>query len=122
MFSIGTIKVPIHTELVFKLVHITDFNIAKLIPKQPVELICVLVVNLAIPLNIIKQYLSKTFFHPKVGEMIIDETPIQERIQDLTIASWIVTKDEQLTKINLGTKDNVQLVKVNSTLESFVTD
>ncbi len=54
--------------------------------------------------------------------MIIDETPIQERIQDLTIASWIVTKDEQLTKINLGTKDNVQLVKVNSTLESFVID
>jgi hypothetical protein len=122
MFSIGTIKIPIHTELVFKLIHITNFNISKLIPKQLVEPICVLVVNLAIPPNIIKQHLSETFFHPKVGQMIIDETPIQERIQDLTIASWIVTKDEQLTKINLGTKDNVQLVKVNSTLESFVID
>jgi hypothetical protein len=33
MFSIGTIKVPIHTELVCKLVHIIDLNITKLIPK-----------------------------------------------------------------------------------------
>jgi hypothetical protein len=54
--------------------------------------------------------------------MIIDKTPTQERIQDLTIASWIVTKEEQLTKINLGIKDNVQHVKVNSRLESFIID
>jgi hypothetical protein len=38
-------------------------------------LICVLVVNLAIPLDIIKQQLPEIVFHPKVGEMIIDETP-----------------------------------------------
>jgi hypothetical protein len=32
----------------------------------------------------------------------------QKRIQDLTIASWTTIKEEQLTKVNLGTKENVQ--------------
>ncbi len=34
---------------------------------------------------------------------------------------WTITEEDQLTKINLGAKDNVQRVKVNSTLESIVT-
>jgi hypothetical protein len=50
-------------------------------------LVCVLIMNLVIPLDIVKQHLPKAFFHPKVGEMIIDETPAQERIQDLTKAN-----------------------------------
>jgi hypothetical protein len=56
-----------------------------------------------------------------VGEMNIDETPIQEQIQYLTIVSWIVTGDEQLTKVNLGTKENVQQVKVNASFKLVVT-
>jgi hypothetical protein len=39
--------------------------------------------------------------------MIIDETLVQKQVQDLTIACWIVAKEEQVTKINLGTKENV---------------
>jgi hypothetical protein len=39
--------------------------------------------------------------------MIIDETSTREQVQDLTIASWTIKKEEQLTKINLGTKENV---------------
>jgi len=42
--------------------------------------------------------------------MIVDETLVQEWVLDLTIVSWRVTKEEQLTKINLGTlgtKENV---------------
>jgi hypothetical protein len=31
-------------------------------------------VKLVIPLDIVKQNLPKTFFHPEVGEMIVDET------------------------------------------------
>jgi hypothetical protein len=50
------------------------FCIAKLIPKQPIELVCVLIINLATSPNIVKQHLHETFFHPKVGKMIIDET------------------------------------------------
>jgi hypothetical protein len=40
--------------------------------------------------------------------MIIDETPARKWVQDLTIVGWTITKEEQLTKINLGTKENVQ--------------
>jgi hypothetical protein len=39
--------------------------------------------------------------------MIVDETPAREQIQCLTMASVTVTKEEQLTKVNLGTKENV---------------
>jgi len=40
----------------------------------------VLVVKLVIPLDIVKQHLLESFFHLKVGKMIIDETPIWEWI------------------------------------------
>ncbi len=33
--------------------------------------------------------------------------------KDLNIESWIVTEVEQLTKINMGTKENMQQVKMN---------
>jgi hypothetical protein len=45
-----------------------------LVPKQLIEWACVLVVNLVIPLDTIKQHLHDTFFHLEVGDMIIDET------------------------------------------------
>jgi hypothetical protein len=78
LFSIGTIEVPTHIELISKLIYILDLKTTKLIPKQPIELVCVIVVNLNIPPNNIKQHLPKTFFHPKVRDMIIDETFVQE--------------------------------------------
>jgi hypothetical protein len=39
--------------------------------------------------------------------MIMDERLVQEWIHDLTTIGWRITKEEQLTKINLGTKENV---------------
>jgi hypothetical protein len=53
--------------------------------------------------------------------MIIDETPTWKWIQDPTIVGWIITKEEQLTKVNLGTKENVQWVKMNVAFELVVT-
>jgi extradiol dioxygenase family protein len=49
------------------------------------------------------------------------QTHARQQIQNLTIASWTTTKEEQLTKVNLSTKENVQHVKVNFALESVVT-
>jgi hypothetical protein len=69
LFSIGTIEVPTHTKPIF----IPNLSIIKPVPKC-VELVCVLVINLVISPNIIKQCLLETFFHPKVGEIIINET------------------------------------------------
>ncbi len=43
-----------------------------------------------------------------------------KQVQDLTIIGWIITKEEQLTKVNLRTKENVQQVKVNVSFESIV--
>jgi hypothetical protein len=96
LFSIGTIEVATHTELISKSIHILNLSIIDLIPKQHVELVCVLIINLIIPPNIIKQHLPETFFHPEVGKMIVDETFVQEQVQHLTIAGWTITKEEQL--------------------------
>jgi hypothetical protein len=84
----GTIEVPTHTKLVSKPICILYLNTTKPFPKQPIELVCVIVVNLDIPPDNVKQH------HPKIGEMIIDETLAQAQVQDLTIASWTVTNKE----------------------------
>jgi hypothetical protein len=64
--------------------------------------------------------MPKTFFYLEVGDMIIDETPIKKWIQDLTITYWTIIEEKQLTKVNLGTKGNVQQVKVNFALQPIV--
>jgi hypothetical protein len=48
--------------------------------------------------------------------MIIDETFIWKQVQDLTITSWIVVEEDQLAKINLGTKENVATLVLGSQL------
>jgi hypothetical protein len=80
LFSIGTIIIPIHTELVSKLAYIPNLSISKSIPKQHVERVYVLVINLAIPFDTINQRLPKTFFHPKVEEIIVDEMLVREQV------------------------------------------
>jgi hypothetical protein len=57
---------------------IPNIVIAKLVLKQPIKPIDVLVVKLIIPPNIVKQHLPKNFFHLEVGEMIINETHVRE--------------------------------------------
>jgi hypothetical protein len=51
---------------------------AEQIIKQLIVPIDVLVVEFIIPHDIVKQHLLKTFFHPEVGEMIVDETLVHE--------------------------------------------
>jgi hypothetical protein len=60
------------------------------------------------------------FFQPEVGKMEINETPTWIRVQNLCIIRWIVTKEEQLTKINLGFEKNLQHVKINVDLKLIV--
>jgi hypothetical protein len=40
--------------------------------------------------------------------MEIDEMPTQIKVQNLCIIGWIITEEEQLTKINLGFEENLQ--------------
>jgi hypothetical protein len=60
LFSIGTIAIPIHAKLVYKSTCIPYFNIIKHILKQLIEPVCVLVVNLIIPHDIVKHHLHET--------------------------------------------------------------
>jgi hypothetical protein len=76
LFSIGTIVVSTHIEHVPYPVYIPDIGITESVKKEPVKMVGVLVVKLVIPLDIVKQHLLESFFHLKVGKMIIDETPI----------------------------------------------
>jgi hypothetical protein len=57
------------------------------------------------------------FFQPKIREMEIDEMPTQIMVQNLCIVGWTITKEEQLTKINLGYEENLQQVKISVDLE-----
>jgi hypothetical protein len=80
MFSIGTITIPIHNEPIPIIDCVLNIVTIKLVLKQLVKSIDLLVVKLAIPPNIVKYHLLETFFHAKVGEMIIDETHARERV------------------------------------------
>jgi len=51
--------------------------------------------------------------------MEIDKTPIQIKVQNLSIVGWI--EKEQFIKINLGFEENLQQVKINVNLEHVVT-
>ncbi len=103
--------VYVHVELVSELHVLSDIRIKS---------IFILHVQIAIPLDTSKLHLLKTFFQPEVGEMEIDKMPTQIRVQNLLIVGWIVTKEEQLTNINLGSEENLQKIKINVDLEPII--
>jgi len=45
--------------------------------------------------------------------MEIDEMIVQIRVQNLCTVGWTIIEEEQLSKINLGSKENLQQVKNN---------
>jgi hypothetical protein len=61
LISIGTIEVPTHIEPIFKPICISDFSITESVPKQLIELVCVLATNLVILPHIIKTTLTWNF-------------------------------------------------------------
>ncbi len=85
-----------------------------------VKLVFVLLVKIVVPHDNFQQHLPLTYFQPKVGEMEIDKTPTQIKVQNLRIAWWIVNVEVQLTKINLGFKENLQQVRINVDLKIVV--
>jgi hypothetical protein len=101
-------------------VHVEPMSILPISSNIHVEPIFVLPIKINIPLHTFKQHLLKSFFQLEVEEMEIDETPVHIRVQNLHIVGWIVTKEEQLIKINLGSKENLQHVKINVDLELVV--
>ncbi len=58
----------------------------------PAKLVHVQHVKIVIPPDTFQQHLPNTFSQPKVGEMEIDKTPPQIRVQNLHIASRTILK------------------------------
>ncbi len=87
---------------------------------QLVELVSVLPIQIAIPIDTFKQHLSETFFQSKAREMEIDETLVQIRVQNLCIVKWTVTEEKKLININLGYDENLQQVKISVDLKFVV--
>jgi hypothetical protein len=48
----------------------------------------------------------------------MDETPTKIKAQELQIARWTLTKDQQLMKFNMGTNAEPRMVKINAQLET----
>ncbi len=65
VFSIGTIRISIHIEHVPKSICISNILQIELVPKQPVKLVGILVIKLAIPPNIVKTTITGNFLPPR---------------------------------------------------------
>jgi hypothetical protein len=105
LFSIGTIILPtlVWSNQPIKLITLAGLNLVEqaINPIEPVseppsssnihaKPIFIQCVKIFIPHDIFQQHLLKTFFQPEIGEMEIDETPTQIRIQNLCITRWFV--------------------------------
>jgi len=58
----------------------------------------------------------KTYYHHSQLDIEVDGTLAKIQVQNLQIAGWTFTKEQQLVKLNLGTKSNPQCIKVNAQL------
>ncbi len=47
----------------------------------------------------------------------MDETPTKIEAHELQIVRWMLTKDQQLMKLNMGIDVKPQMVKINAQLE-----
>jgi hypothetical protein len=115
MFSIGTIFVPklVRSKQHANLISSSSLNLVQNVFVL-IEPVYVLHVRIIILPTTFKQHLPKIFFQHEVGEMEIDQMPIWIRVQNLCITCWIITKEKQLTKINLGFEKTYN--KLRSTL------
>jgi hypothetical protein len=71
-------------------------------------LVFVIHVQIVIPCDTFKHHLPNFFFQLEVGEMEIDKTLVQIKVQNLCIVEWTIIEKEQLTNINLGSEKNLQ--------------
>jgi hypothetical protein len=111
LFSIGTIVVPtsIWSNQPVKLITSTGLNLVEHVFKPSIlsnifiKSILVRPIKIDIPFN--------TFFQPEVRKMEIDETPTRIKVQNLRIAGWTITEEEQSTMINWVLKKTYNRLK-----------
>ncbi len=58
------------------------------------------------------------YYNHQLGSVVVDETPQKFKAQELQMANWTLTKNQQLMKLNLGTDAKPQMMKINAQLET----
>ncbi len=61
-------------------------------------------------------------FPHTLGEIMVDITLAQIKMQDMKMAKWNLLEEVQIRPLNLGTHDDLQVVKLNIDLDLFVTN
>ena len=46
----------------------------------------------------------------------VDETPVRDKLRDVKVAAWNMTKEDQLHRLNIGTKEDPKIVKISAHL------
>jgi hypothetical protein len=54
------------------------------------------------------------YYNHQLGSVVVDETPQKFKAQELQMANWTLTKNQQLMKLNLGTDAKPQMMKINA--------
>jgi hypothetical protein len=60
-----------------------------------------------------KVYLE-TYYSHQLGSVAVNETLAKIKAHELQIVRWMLTKDQQLMKLNLETNAKSQLMKINA--------
>jgi len=60
-------------------------------------------------------------FPHTLGEISIDTTLARIKVQDMKMVKWNLEKDVEIHPLNLGTHDELQVVKLNVDLDLFIT-
>ncbi len=119
LFSIGRINLPKKIQsLKTTYVKIMDIDVKTIISEEEFEVQNTkkkIVRNKYEPKVTLKDkvYLD-TYYSHQPGSVIVDENPTKIKAQELQIARWTLTKDQQLMKLNLGTNLEPQMVKMNA--------
>ncbi len=59
----------------------------------------------------------KMYYNHQPRSVVVDETLAKIKAQELQIPGSMLTKDQQLVKLNLGTNVEPHMVKINAQLE-----
>ncbi len=57
------------------------------------------------------------YYKHQPGNVVVDETPTKIKAHELQIVGWMLTKDQQLMKLNLGIDVKPQMVNIDEELE-----
>ena len=60
-------------------------------------------------------------FPHSLGTILVDKTPIRDKIKTMDVAYWTHNEQDKLQLLNLGTANNPKLVKLNANLNPQLT-